>query len=159
MCGLPLVEVPELALQESIDTVSRGARRWWWNLFVLTPWVLGAMLLISDWWGDRSIAERQQTAPGTIVAHEPNNHDRYGYSFIIAGKSHAGWHVPTGNEQPTIGQSVTVYYDPRDPDTNALVDFGERARRSLGPVPFLIGGSGLIALVILIRRRSTASTD
>ncbi len=68
----------------------------------------------------------------------------------------AGWDGPTGSEQPTIGQAVTVYYDPSDPNTSALVDFRELALRSAGPVPFAIGGSGLVVLFILTRRHLMA---
>jgi len=146
-----------VTLQESIERASRDAKRWWdgppwWYGFIVTPWVLLAAISLYESRNDRSIATREQTAPGTIVAHEPRNHDRYGYAFTVGGKSYTGWDGPTGSEQPTIGQAVTVYYDPSDPSTSALVDFRELALRNAGPVPFAIGGSGLVVLFILTRR-------
>jgi hypothetical protein len=94
------------------------------------------------------IAQRQQTTSGTILTHEPSNHNRYGYNFSVSDKPYSGWHVPERDE-PTIGQRVTVYYDPIDPNASALDDFGELALRDLRPVPAEIGGSALVIMVIV----------
>jgi len=117
--------------------------------------MIGAALHIYQWRVDRAIAQRQQTTWGTIFAHEPHNHNRYGYTFSVNGIFYSGWYSPE-NDEPTVGQRVTVYYDPVDPNTSALEDFGELAFRVLGPVPLEIGGSGVIALIIVVRRRMTA---
>lgn len=49
-----------------------------------------------------------------------------------------------------------MHYDASDPNTSALVDFGELGRRSLGPVPLELAGSGLVAVFIFVRRRNMA---
>ena len=150
-----------MAPQDADETWSqRLVRLWhrpsWWNLLIVTPWVLGAALSIYWWRTDRAIAHRQQTAQGTVLTHEPHNHDRYGYSFSLNGKSYSGWQVPNDKLEPSVGQQVTVYYDPTDPSISALMNYHELSLRRLGPVPFLIGGSGFVALFILVRRRMTA---
>jgi len=108
---------------------------------------------IHAWKVNRAIAEKQKTVVGTIIAHEPANHNRYGYTFVLGGKSHTGWETPR-KENPRIGQRVLVYYDPSNPAKNALTDFNELAARSLGPVPLLLFGIGAVAFVILFRRRT-----
>jgi len=130
---------------------SGGARKKrvpWWSLFIVTPWMIGAALGIYGSHRDRVIAHRQQTTSGTILTHEPGNHNRYGYNFSVSDKPYSGWYTPEHSE-PTIGQRVTVYYDPIDPNTSALDDFGELALRDLGPVPAEIGGSLLVIIVIV----------
>jgi hypothetical protein len=128
----------------------------WWMLLITSPWLIGAAICLHEWRTDRTIALRQQTTFGMILTHEPANHDRYGYAFSINGKSYRGWHTPYGSDQPAVGQAVTVYYDPLNPNTSALVDYGELALRRLGPVPFTLGGSGLFALLILAIRRTSS---
>ena len=110
--------------------------------------MIGAALGIYGWHRGRVIAQRQQTTSGTIVTHEPANHNRYGYNFSVSDKPYSGWYSP-GHNEPTIGQRVTVYYDPIDPNTSALDDFGELALQDLGPVPAEIGGSVLVIMVIV----------
>jgi hypothetical protein len=110
--------------------------------------MIGAALGIYGWHRDRVIAQRQQTTSGTILTHEPSNHNRYGYNFSVSDKPYSGWHIPE-HDEPTIGQRVTVYYDPIDPNTSALDDFGELALRDLGPVPAEIGGSVLVIMFIV----------
>jgi hypothetical protein len=118
-----------------------------WSLFIVTPWMIGAALGIYGWHRDRAIAQRQQTTLGTILTHEPGNHNRYGYNFSLNDKPYGGWY--SGSNEPTIGQRVTVYYDPIDPNANALDDFGELALRDLGPVPAEIAGSVLVIMIII----------
>jgi uncharacterized protein DUF3592 len=125
-------------------------------LLIISPWVIGAAFSLHEWRTDRAIALRQLTTFGTILTHEPANHDRYGYAFSVNGKSYRGWHTPYGSDQAVIGQGVTVYYDPLNPNSSALVDYGVLARRRLGPVPLELAGCGLFALLILATRRTTA---
>jgi hypothetical protein len=54
----------------------------------------------------RDVATRQQTASGTITAHEPGNHSRYGYTFIVEGRSYYGWQIPQGSEEWTENDRV-----------------------------------------------------
>jgi hypothetical protein len=134
----------------------RVAQRWrqlsWWNLLIVLPWVAGAALAIHTWTVDRAVAEREQTVLGTITAHEPTHHNRYGYKFSVHGKSYTGWESPR-KEEPHLGQRVTVYYDPNDPARNALSDFNDLKVESLGPLPLLLFGVGAVAYLIHRRRR------
>jgi len=106
---------------------------------------------------DREVAERERTVLGTITAHEPANHNRYGYTFSLNGQSYSGWETPR-KQEPLIGQLVTVYYDPTDPTQNALTDFAELKIESLGPLPVLLLGIGGLAFFIRHRRRSRPTT-
>lgn len=124
----------------------------WWNLLVVLPWTLGVVLAIHECTTDRMVAPREKTAGGRIIAHEPANHNRYGYSFSVNGKPYSGWESP-GKDKSRIGQSVTVFYDPLDPTRNALTDFADLEINSLGPVPLLLFGIGTVALFIRYRRR------
>ena len=124
----------------------------WWNLLIVLPWAIGVVLAIHELGNDRTIAQREKTTNGRIAAHEPANHNRYGYSFSVNGKSYSGWESP-GKEEPHIGQQVTVFYDPVDPARNALTDFADLEMDSLGPVPVLLFGIGAVALFIRYRRR------
>jgi hypothetical protein len=79
-------------------------------------------------------------------AHEPANHNRYGYIFSVDGRSYTGWESPRKDELE-IGKQVVVYYDPNDPAKNALTDFGELSIEKFGPIPTLMFGIGGVALV------------
>jgi Protein of unknown function (DUF3592) len=124
----------------------------WLNLLIVLPCTLGVVLAIHEWVVDRTVAQREKTTDGRITAHEPANHNRYGYSFSVSGESYSGWESPR-KEEPHIGQQVTVFYDPADPTKNALTDFAELETDSLGPVPMLLFGIGSVALFIRYRRR------
>lgn len=124
----------------------------WWNLLIVLPWGIAVALAIHEWTVDRTVAKREKVTNGTITAHEPANHNRYGYSFSVNGKPYSGWESPR-KEEPHIGQQVTVFYDPVDPTKNALTDFADLETDSLGPVPMLLFGIGALALFIRYRRR------
>ena len=134
----------------------RLGQRWsyssWWNLVVVLPWSLGAVLAIHGWMKDGEVAKRERTVLGTITAHQPANHNRYGYTFSLNGQSYSGWETPR-KEEPLIGQLVTVYYDPADPTQNALTDFAELKIESLGPLPVLLLGIGGLVFFVLQRGR------
>ena len=136
----------------------RTLRDWhrpsWRMLVIAAPLVIAAMFCIHGWYADRVVARRQQTTSGTIVAHEPANHNRYGYTFNLNQKAYSGWQVPYDDQHFTVGQVVTVHYDPLDPNNSALVDYYELSDRALGPAPFLVGGMLCIAVVIFLRRRA-----
>ena len=104
------------------------------------------------------MALREQTTSGIITAHEPANHNRYGYTFKLNEKTYSGWQVPSDSEQFAVGQVVTVHYDPVDPNNNALVDFNELSWRAFGPVPFLAAAIASVALFVLERRRALRKT-
>jgi hypothetical protein len=131
-------------------------RRWvnpsWWNLLVLLPWTLGAILLIHDWKVDREIASREQTTHGVVTSHEPSNHNRYGYVFSANGNTFNGWETPK-KEELEIGKQVVVYYDPKNPSKNALTDFGELSMDGFVLLPFMLFVIGLFVWSIGNRRK------
>jgi hypothetical protein len=138
------------------EWIATAVRYWrcpsWWNLLIVLPWILGVVFCLHEWRVDRAIAMRQQIAHGTLTSHEPYNHDRYGYAFMLNGRQCTGSESPKGNELQ-IGKLVTVYYDPADPSKNALSDFDGLSAQSLRPVPLLMSGIGGLALFILLMRR------
>jgi hypothetical protein len=140
----------------------RTTRRWanpsWWNLFVVLPWALGAILFIYEWKVDREISTREQTTQGVITTHEPANHNRYGYAFSVNEKPFNGWESPKKQELE-IGKRVVVYYDPQNPKKNALTDFRELGMDSIGPVPMLLFGIGAVAWFIRAQRRKSRTSN
>jgi uncharacterized membrane protein YjdF len=48
-----------------------------------------------------------------------------------------------------------VYFDPADPETNALTDFSVLSRNEFGPVPLVsLGIIALFVAVFMLRRRA-----
>ena len=136
-------------------------RSWHRPLLIAAPLIIGVTFFTYEWYADRVVARREQTTSGTIVAHEPANHDRYGYTFSVNNQTYSGWQVPHNGDQFAIGQVVTVHYDPLNPNNSALVDFDELSYRALAPVPLLVAVILFLVLFIFKRcrvsRRSTSS--
>jgi hypothetical protein len=65
----------------------------------------------------------------------------------VAGKFH------TNDVTFTVGQVVTVHYDPLDPNNNALVDFTEFDGVE-GPVLLLFAAIPFVVLIEFLRRRA-----
>ena len=128
-----------------------------WYVLLVLPWLLAVLLSVSSSRTHDAVAARQRTVRGTITGHEPSNHDRYAYAFTLNGKPYHGWEIPQRHAFQ-IGQTVTVYYDPRNPSTSALTDFADQSADDLGPVPLLV--AGLIAIGVFLmdqwRRRGLA---
>jgi hypothetical protein len=117
-------------------------------LFLPTPWILGALFFMVSAHKYKEVSSREQTTTGTIILHEPENHNRYGYRFQVDGRAYTGWETPLKVE-PKIGQSVTVHYDPLNPAQNALTDFSARSDRASGPaVAILLLSAVFIAAVL-----------
>jgi len=121
----------------------------WQMLIIAAPFIIGLAFCINEWYADQVVARREQTTSGTIIAHEPANHDRYGYTFNVNGKTYTGWQIPYDSVTFTIGQVVTVHYDPLNPHDSALVDYSELSWTALGPVPFIAGILFVGALIFL----------
>jgi hypothetical protein len=124
---------------------------------VVLPWAIGTILFIHEWRVDRDIATREQTTQGVITAHEPANHNRYGYVFSVRDKSFTGWESP-GKDGLKIGKQVLVYYDPLNPNKNALTEFRALGINVLGPVPTMLFGIGAVAWYIKAQRRKSQSS-
>lgn len=146
-----------MTIGEIIDERAAASFRLWRNppwgsLLITLPWLLGLVFLIHESRVDRAIAARQQTTQGTITVHEPSNHNRYGYRFTVKGRAYTGWESPRSTELE-IGKVVTVYYDPANPNKNALTDFNDLSADSLGPVPLMVLGICGVTIFIILRRR------
>ena len=98
---------------------------------------------------DKDVASREQSTTGTVVSHEPRNHNRYGYKFQVSGQDYAGSETPLKAE-PKIGQSVTVYFDPMNPTENALTDFAELGDRLFASGIGVLIFSGLFVGLVLL---------
>lgn len=121
---------------------------------LVTPWLLGLAFLLWTARRDAGVAARQRAAETTVVAHEPEHHDRYGYTFTADGRAYRGWDSPV-NRAVRVGQRVTVYYDPADPNTNGLTGFAERRLEALGPAFALaFTTAGALLGIFVLRRRA-----
>jgi hypothetical protein len=156
---LLLTVEPRMTISNVInELISRTAEAWnppsWWNLLITLPWVIGLVFLLSSSVSDRAIAGREQTTSGVIRAHEPANHNRFGYDFSVNGKLYTGWQIPLREFQ--IGQRVLVYYDPLDPTKSSLDGFEGATDRVLGPALFCAVGITAVVVLIFVRRRAHA---
>ena len=136
--------------------MARAVLNWqnpsWLHLLVVLSWVIGSVYGLHAWRVDSAIAARQQTTNGTITAHEPANHDRYGYTFSIGARTYRGWEIPHKSEY-TVGEQVTVYYDPINPTRSALTGFEELSLRDLGLILLLLLSSAAVVFIIYKRRK------
>ena len=74
------------------------------------------------------------------------------------GKSFTGWESPR-KDKLQIGEQVRVYYDPLNPNKNALTEFRDLGMESLGPLPLTLFGIGAVAWYIRGRRRKLKSAQ
>ena len=129
------------------------------HLLIALPWVIFIAYFANQWRLDRATAGRQQTTYGTITAHEPANHDRYGFTFSVGGRTYRGWEIPKKKEY-NIGEQVVVYYDPIDPSRSALTDFNETSLSLSGFIVCLVLATGaLVFIVIYLRHRNLATPN
>jgi hypothetical protein len=135
---------------------SAGFLRPWAGPFIAVPWILGLIFLTYSAISNHAVATRQQTATGIITAHEPQNHDRYGFEFALDGHKYTGWGRPE-KEKVAIGDGVTIYYDPRNPSKNALKSFDSLSLEDFGPIPALLLGIGALAWVVKTAKRLKSS--
>src|SRR5262252_8076303 len=105
------------------DTGKDWRRPTWRHSLLILPCVMWAGFLLYKLEVYRHAAKRQQTAFGTVTAHDPANHSRYGYTFTVTGRRYDGWQVPVDSEKWAVGQQVVVYYDAADPGRNSLEHF------------------------------------
>jgi hypothetical protein len=121
------------------------------------PCLIGAVFLLYEWVLYRNAATRQQTTFGTVTAHEPSNHSRYGYTFTVGGRRYDGWQVPQDSERWTVGQQVVVYYDAADPTRNALRDLTTESDGIIAPMPVLVLGIVAVVMIIISKKRRSGS--
>jgi len=124
----------------------------WSSLLIAMPWLIGSIALMWGAIANHDVATREKTTIGAITAHEPANHNTYVYTFAIEDKAYAGRQIPDRREL-AVGQQVRVYYDPRDPAKNSLIDFDEVALGNLGPAAFAFWSSVAVIVFIIVQRR------
>lgn len=93
---------------------------------------------------DSTIAQR--ASPGTITQCEirgRGNENYCHYTFPVGDQQYTG--VGKAESDVGFGQTVTVYYDSRDPSVSALEDFSELSRKDLRLVYIL-----LVVLVVTV---------
>jgi len=140
--------------EQQVRSAGRAWRRpSWWHALLVLPWLIGVVFFFYESQLYRNAARRQQITSGTVTAHEPANHSRYGYTFTVGGRRYEGWQVPHDSEEWTVGQQVVVYYDAADPTRNALRDFTTESDGIIAPVPMLVLGIVTAVLVIISLRR------
>jgi hypothetical protein len=116
------------------------------------------MLIASH--NDALVASREQSAMASIISHEPQNHNRYGYRFQVGGTDYIGWEAPLKDE-PKIGEPMKVYFDPQNPSENSLTDFADLADTRRGEAIVLlifcvVFASVVVTFDLTIGKRSAA---
>jgi hypothetical protein len=144
------------SMERSLDFWRHPPR---WAYAIVWPWALGFVYFIYSSQHFHQVAARQRVAEGQIVAHEPRNHNQYRFRFTVSGRTYQGWASPRA-EPFTVGQRVRVFYDPDNPSTCALTDFGDLSWEILGPVPVLsMAIAGGVAIVFMLRQRSRVQPE
>jgi hypothetical protein len=123
-------------------------------MFITFPFILGVFFVVPDVLRDDAAASRQQTSPGLVTAYEPSNHNRCRYTFIVQGKQYSGMSSAPATTL-SVGDRILVYFDSRDPTTNALEAFSTKSHRDKGFVSFLIIGIFAVAAFILYSKASS----
>jgi hypothetical protein len=134
------------------------ARRWsrplsWWNFLALGPVLLLLIPSVYNAWKDAQIAKRQQTTVGIIDGYDPPNHNQYSYTFSANGHRFTGWDSPSHHDF-SLGQQITVYYDPTDPPGNSAYDFHDVNPGGVVFIGFLLFACIFLPFSIFLQRRS-----
>jgi hypothetical protein len=123
-----------------------GGRSWWpfifFSLFCIVLFGYRAAI-------EKGTASRQKTSFGTIGQCEERGrgHENYcDYTFSVGDEQYTA--VNQAEKGVDFGQTVTVYYDGKDPKVSALEDFSEQSRHDLRFV--YIFGSVLVAVVAFV---------
>ncbi len=74
------------------------------------------------------LATRGVPTIGWVIAKRPLEHRAILYSYTVGGVSHDGRDVFADFDRLNVGDSVQVFYDPRDPKTSSLGDPRELLR-------------------------------
>lgn len=105
---------------------------------------------------DLQIAKRQSATIAIIDSHDPPNHDRYGYKFLVNETPYTGWAYPSDKVNYAFGERVVIHYDPADPTNNLPESFEEAGERDLFFVPFCLLIAAGLPLFIFFRRRASS---
>ena len=131
----------------------RSSNDWrsWHSLILTLPFVIALIFTMTEAHKDAAVALREQRADGLITVCEPSNHNQCRYRFGYLGRTLEGMSGSVG-DRPSVGQHVTVYFDPQDPDTSSLEDYTSADRRERGFAPICMLGICTIVLVIAVMK-------
>ena len=91
----------------------------WGNLLITLPWGIGILVAVFGWSADHIIAKRERTTIGVVTAHKASRSDRYLYTFSVNGEKLEG--SSGADDRHNVGDQVTVFYDPIDPNMSVLL--------------------------------------
>lgn len=85
------------------------------------------------YWELSAVESRQQEVTGLISARGPFGHGpTYKYNYNVDRKLFSGYSGDplhyAGHKDRTVGDAVSVYYDPERPNRSSLFSFSERAK-------------------------------
>jgi hypothetical protein len=123
---------------------SRSDWQSWWSLTLTLPLFIALGGVVPNALRDADVARREKTVEGIVTAYEPSNHNQCRYSFAFDGRLFEGMGSSPTNTA-TVGQHVTVFFDPNRPEINSLEGFEIAKKRQMGMVPFC--GIGICAVV------------
>jgi hypothetical protein len=87
-------------------------------VFALVYLVFGGIAVVS-WWPDAHVAYTGTHTQGRVTAKEPANHQNILYAFSIGSQQFTGVQMADLAAIPfdavTVGDPISVTYDPRDP--------------------------------------------
>lgn len=128
----------------------------WWSLLATTPWAIGLLFILLSPRPYEKAEYRQQITHGIVRTHVPEDHNRCGYEFMVAGKTYSGQGT-LQNGECQIGERVLVYYDPLDPTVNSRINFFDANNEGAGLPYMLAFAIAGFALFIFLQRRAYRS--
>jgi uncharacterized protein DUF3592 len=113
--------------------------------------VFGAVLIVPRMLEFRRLNRVGEVVRGKVIETYPTNHNTCKYRFV-AGRSFDG--TGTGCGSASIGEAITVHFDPGDPSHSTNVDPDRGFVNDLVPFVLALVGFPLIAaLGVHLRRR------
>jgi hypothetical protein len=91
----------------------------------------------------------------TAVGHSARGGDNYDYRFSFEGRTYDG----SGTGDLYVGESLTVYLDPKDPFTNSINDFRLTKTWKHSYAVFLFYVSVGLALILFFRLRNLTPNE
>jgi len=128
-------------------------------LIVALPWFVGLIWNVHSYIQSVHVSQRERTASGIVMWHEPQNHNTYHYSFEVGGKRYLGGGSPGGCAPSSmrIGQIVRVYYDPANPNESGLCTFKEQGQSVIAVAAWLVAGIVLVGLFVFEKKAAIRS--
>lgn len=131
-------------------------RRKWFRLWlsILAVLVSVPLAVTIHSWHESSIALRERTTEGTITqCRRIKNGFACTFAYSVAGRKYTAEGDPPGGHI-SVGEPVTVHFDPQHPATSNLIDFATRGRDDREIAVFLIAFVALICGALFFRFKS-----